>query len=54
MWNQARSDTTSMAVATEFAFADDCVIAEAQENEAFRTFTKIWKAGRQNAWESLE
>lgn len=54
VWNQARSETTGMEMATELAFADDPVIAEGQENEAFRTLTKIWKAGRKITWASLE
>lgn len=54
MWNQARSGTTNMGVATMLAFADDSVIAEGQENEAFRTFIKIWEAHRKITWASLE
>lgn len=30
-------------MATEFEFADDIVTAVEQENEAFRTFTKVWR-----------
>lgn len=43
-----------MGMAAELAFADDSVIAEGQENGTFRTFTKIWKAGRKITWASLK